>query len=784
MFKKKLFPLHLFLTFFISAVGQTSEHYGYGMDNTRDSLSYARIRQHMDSIRAERPTVALVLSGGGAKGAAHISIIQYLENQHIPIDLVMGTSIGGLVGGLYACGYNGKQLEAIIRSMDWDWLLLDLNPRSYDAMSEKDYDRCFQLSIPYGTYKARLDIQNPGKEIRRRGLLQDGIVQGRNIEDLFACLLAGYEDEIDFLSLPTPFVCVATDLVTAKPKVWMNGSLITALRSTMSIPGLFSPVKNNGMVLMDGSMRSNFPAEIAKELGADIIIGVDISSPALEFHQINSLTDMVFQTFDVLGREAYSSALKVTDIYIQPDLTGFNLLSFDSQSIATIIERGRQSAEQHKEDFEELNKLFEGENPYLFPRYPRFKKAVDLRSTNIDLRKIEFVGIDSKEERFLRRKLNMRSSDRRSLHTIDIENAISIMMGTKAFEKVTYEILGDTVPYVLRFNCFRAPVNRLGASVRFDAVDFASILLNTGLNAHKLTGARFDLTARLGLNTKVSSGLSLRSGRGVDLNLDLSFQAVRNGAFRIEPYDIRIDFNRGEADAHISLTPWKTVDLRLGGHADYFYRTSMLYDYELTAYNLDHMNKSNIFVGPYVSLRSDSFDDAYFPVSGWQTRVSYRWLISGLLHETERLHAVEIRLRHAKSSRHLTYIPFIQARHVSCIIAPYVNMLAVDDANKVLEQQITFAGINAPVLSMRTVATGGLNIRRQFGKKHYLTLTAQLLHESQELTDFVDSKLSETYYGFALEYAYNSFVGPIRANVHWSDIQKRLGFYVGIGFDF
>ena len=259
------------------ASGQNTTTYSYGIDPHRDSVAIAQYRSRMDSIRRERPTVALVLSGGGAKGAAHISVIQHLERAGLPIDLVMGTSIGGLVSGLYACGYTGEELEAIIRNQDWNYLLRDTHPRRFDALTQKDYDRQYQLSIPYGTYK--WDFHKP--VINSRSVLSDGIVQGRNIEDLFASLAVGYGDEMNFIDLPIPFVCVATDMITAKPKVWFSGKLIDALRSTMSIPGLFTPVKKNGMVLMDGSMRSNFPAEIAKQLGADIVIGVDVSAPAL-----------------------------------------------------------------------------------------------------------------------------------------------------------------------------------------------------------------------------------------------------------------------------------------------------------------------------------------------------------------------------------------------------------------------------------------------------------------------------------------------------------------------
>ena len=762
-----------------SVGGQTTLPYSYGIDHRRDSLQFELYQKYMDSIRTERPTVALVLSGGGAKGAAHISVIRYLEKAGIPIDLVMGTRIGGLVGGLYACGYSGEELEAIMLNQDWNYLLYDAHPRRFDALRQKDYDRQFQLSIPYGTYK--WDFHKP--EISSRSILRDGIVQGRNIEDLLSSLTVGYGDERNFIDLPIPFVCVATDMITAKPKVWYSGSLVTALRSTMSIPGMFTPVKKDNMVLTDGSMRNNFPAEIAKQLGADIIIGVDVSAPALNANQMRSMFDIVYQTTDVLGREAYERALSVTDIYIQPELSDFSLLSFDKESISTMIKRGDDAVKLHADKINELKERLGGiaiRNSHS----KELSKAVNLNKQTISYNKIQFTGINAKEERYLRNRLKMDPFGERPLHIVELEDAIATMIGTKAFEKVTYEILGDTAPYTLQFNCYRSPINQLGASVRFDAIDFASILIHNGINTHQLTGSRVDFTARLGLNTILSASHTLRTGQGVDFGTDLSFQAARNGAFRIDNYDIRIDFNRGRGDIYLSLMPWRMMILQLGIRADYFYRTSMLVNYGLQSTFFDKMDKSNIFVGPYAQLRSDSFDDPYFPTLGVQFKASYNWIPLGLQHDTKPLHSLQIGYRSAHGGDRTTAIPFLDARYVSATVVPYINMLSVNDANSILDQQITFAGINTPVVTYRTLFTTGFNLRQQFGKRHYVTATAQIVLQSDKMKDFFYVDSSKLNFGFALEYAYNSIVGPIRANVHWSDISHSIGFYLGIGFDF
>ena len=331
----------VFLLALLSAVPAGAQEYTFGIEPTRDSAAFAAFRVRMDSIRQHRPTVALVLSGGGAKGAAHIAVLKHLDSIGLQPDIIVGTSIGGLVGGLYSCGHSGKELEQLFLSQSWDTLLRDLVSTRYDALAQKDFDARCQLSLPFGQLNRDFFVQRDHQRSLRRNLLGGGVVQGQNICNLLGALTVGHADECSFLDFPIPFVCVATDMVSARAKVWHSGSLVTALRSTMSIPGLFSPVKTNDMVLLDGSMRSNFPVEVARLLGADTVIGVDISAPSLHAYEMNTLVDIIAQTTDVLGRETYDAAVQGTDIYIRPDLREFSLLSFNEADIRSMINRGR-----------------------------------------------------------------------------------------------------------------------------------------------------------------------------------------------------------------------------------------------------------------------------------------------------------------------------------------------------------------------------------------------------------------------------------------------------------
>ena len=338
----------------------------YCIDPVADSISMSEFRSYLDSIRKERPTVALVLSGGGAKGASHIGVIHYLDSLKIPVDVVLGTSMGGLVGALYALGYTAHEMDSLIRTIDWNMALSDKVPREYVSYSQKKYKEKILLSFPF--YYAKQDYLD--RKAAERGYetpdhrhgelrlgagkddavsvvkdnlkssLPSGLAYGQNVNNLLSSLTVGYQDNMHFIDLPVPFVCVATDMVSAKPKIWYRGGLKTAMRSTMSIPGVFAPVKVDGMVLVDGGMRNNYPADLAMEMGADIIIGVDLSSGYRTYGGLNDLKDIIGQGVDMLGRESYEKNVGIPDVTVKPDLPEYNMMSFDDKSIDVIIRRG------------------------------------------------------------------------------------------------------------------------------------------------------------------------------------------------------------------------------------------------------------------------------------------------------------------------------------------------------------------------------------------------------------------------------------------------------------
>lgn len=751
-----------------------AQTFTYGIDPARDSVDFAQFRVRMDSIRQHRPVVALVLSGGGAKGAAHISVLRHLDSIGLHPDMVVGTSIGGLVGGLYACGYSGNDLQQIFLSQAWDTLLRDLHSTRYDPLFQKDFDRRCQLALSFG--RLNRDFFLAGNRTRniRRNLVGGGVVEGMNVQNLLGLLTAGYGGERSFLDLPTPFVCVASDMVSAQPKIWHSGRLVDALRSTMSIPALFSPVKMEGMVLLDGAMRSNFPVEVALQLGADTVIGVDISSPPLTADEINTVMDIVSQTTDVLGRERYDAAVRATDIYIKPDLHDYSLLSFNEADIRAMMLRGRQAVAQAA------------------PRLAALSSHIDtlthsnthtLTHSNIDtipIATVSFVGVSVHAGQYLRHLTGI--GNQTTPH--DIQNAIERMMGTKAFETITYQLLGPRPPYILQFTCKPAAVNVLGVGVRFDTREMGAILIHAGFNTRSITGSRATIEGRLGQRSSIKGLYGFRRRDGIGLGTSVGTEYVQHGTFFADPYDFQIGFLHSRADIFLDVTTWNHHNIRAGLLLDHWHRYSFLSDYGLSGSDFDAMSRDNAFVAFFAHMRSDTYDDPYFPTRGIRSDLQASLYFPSLMDSTGFFYSLSGNIEAALAAGYVTFSPYAAARYVSRFTVPYMNALSVTSSSRILEQQIPFVGIGDAVACQRLVSTAGLSLRVHVIGKHYVSLLGQALHQSDELYSHFRADRSSSAFGLGLEYAYRSPVGPLRATLHWSSFDHTFGALLNLGVEF
>ena len=309
--------------------------------------------------QTSRPSVGLALSGGGALGLAHIGVLRYLEEHRVPVDKIAGTSMGGLLGGLYATGHNAADLERIIRQADWKDLLR-ATPRFEDLIvSEKQvWNRVTgPYSIPLG-----------------KGLtLPAGINEGQALVGLLSAETAAYWDVQNFDDLPIPFRCVATDLMSGEALVLQKGHLPYALRATMAIPGIFAPVEQDGRILVDGGLVNNFPADVAKGMGAEVIIGVTLRVAPPQAEELRNLTDVVRQTVNIAVMQNEIPRVPLADVRIAVEFQKQQAMDFSDP--ASLIEIGYRAAATNQAALDKLSLTNEQWQQHLAARRSRLKNA-------------------------------------------------------------------------------------------------------------------------------------------------------------------------------------------------------------------------------------------------------------------------------------------------------------------------------------------------------------------------------------------------------------------------
>lgn len=803
----KKFVLLLLSSVVLSVLSVTSisaQDFTRSVSPHRDSLEVKAFRAHLDSIRQHRPTVALVLSGGGAKGAAHVGVFQYLDSLNIPVDFIIGTSMGGLMGSLKAMGYPTTFIDSLIRGIDWNMMMRDKLPREYVSYSETKYKEKYLLSMPFfypdgNDSSAKRDDDIPRKHGRFTldandddssnflkdnilGSLPSGYVYGQNVNNLLNSVTVGYQDSVSFVNLPIPFACVATDLASGKTKVWYDGKLNTALRTTMSIPGVFAPVRMDGMILVDGGMRDNYPTTLAKQLGADIIIGVDVSAPSKEYSEIRFIGDIISQSMDMWGRDVYEKNVSVPDVTIKPDITGYSSLSFSKENIDKLIANGYEAAKQQDSALVAVkNRLKGAVSETKLDGYRHSIVSHPVRIKNVDI-----LGVNSKEkEMLLDNIVNISPGE---LLTVDkISDIVAQIYATQCFDYVAYELHGQDEPYELAIICRRGPTHHLGVGVRADSEEIAAALVNVGLWAHKLRGSTLDLNARISANPYFQMHYSLNLPKVPTLNAISTVRWSDMKMFRDKYVWNTLDYTTVSEDIFLSGLRWSFFDFKVGVRGDFcFDLDDNPFLSALEGYY--PMTKRNYYLRPYANVLADTFDDGYFPTKGWKVNVGYEWTMThNKTPEVEMswFHTASVEVAGAVSiGKVFTWIPRLNMRYLfgsSGVPIIYSNFVGGMIDGRYMDQQVAFAGTTKLLPMGNVLNVVNSDFRFRLVKNHYLSGLFSCSYSASDISSFLNGQWN---YGTALQYSYDTIFGPISLNVHWSNLTKRVGFYASVGYNF
>ena len=431
------------------------------------------------SQKNDHPKVGVVLSGGGAKGIAHVGILKALEEEGIRPDFIVGTSMGSIIGGLYAIGYSADQLDSIVRQIDWDIILSSNIPYNYISFEEKEYYTRFLATLYFKDGKLSIP---------------SGMLEGQMLSQMLSRYTWPAMRHDSFDDFPIPFRCVATDVSTGNPIVFNSGALGSAMRASMAIPTVFTAADLDSTLAVDGGVLDNFPVDEAIKMGADYIIGVNVSDEGLtNAHELGSMTGILMQVAMFPSLKKVDSDIKKCDIYIKPDLQNYSTASFNNY--AEILELGYKAGEQARSKFHDLAKKI---NKHYMPPSGIYLNVDSIFIANIELRGNKLVG-----DRLILGKLKI--DERKKTTREDIEGGINRVYGTNAFNKVLYQIekTNDEDKYTLIVNVVEKQPASINASVHYDNLFSAGILLNTTLRNLLGKSSRFIAEGDISANPKV-----------------------------------------------------------------------------------------------------------------------------------------------------------------------------------------------------------------------------------------------------------------------------------------
>ena len=770
-----------------------------GIDPKADSVAVQQMRDRMAQIRQYRPTVALVLSGGGAKGLAHIGVIRYVESLGIPVDMVLGTSMGGLIGGLYALGYNVDQMEELVKSIDWNWVFTDRVSRKYVSYGDTKYKEKYMLAIPFyyekDYYRMKMmndyrfdpmhkhDMLNIGADneggadfFKKNllGSLPSGYIFGQNVSNLISSLTIGYQDSIDFKDLPVPYACIAADMVSGKAKIWHSGRMNDAMRSTMSIPGVFAPVRLDGMVLVDGGLRDNYPTALAREMGADIIIGVDLSDPRKTYMEVNNIGDIIGQGIEMMMRDGIEKNLLIPDVKIKPELKGFHMMSFSPQNADTIMVRGYQAALAQDSLLREVALKTAG-------KYTPIKKkpAIGMSKDSLVIADVEIMGVLPREKEILKERLDLKYGEKISRE--ELYDIVARIYGTQAYDYVTYGLQGKEEPFDLVLNCRKGPIHQFGLGVRADTEEIVSVMLNVGLNVHKLHGHMFDLSAKVSANPYASFHWSYDIPKFPTFNGLASIRWTDLNMLNLGNNRLNFNYLSARQELYLSNIKWKQLDGRVGLRNEIVRMGRVMSDIN-DCYDCNLLG--NDFVSAFFDVGTYTFDDGYFPTRGVSAGLSYSWTFTGFPNKFENFHTIAADAKVVLPFGDIfALIPSFNCRFLlgDDVPVPFFNAVGGSLPSRYLDQQMPFIGVTHLSAMENILTIYRADLRFKVTKNHYVTGIVNYLRDSDTFKTYAEGS---GFIGFGAEYSYDTIFGPLTADIHWSSLTGKVGFYISAGYNF
>lgn len=715
-----------------------------------------------------RPKIGLTLSGGGAKGLAHIGILEAIDSAGLKIDYITGTSMGAIVGALYSVGYSGKEIEEMSRKIDWEILLSNNIASRALSMEEKDQYKRYAIELPLSHGKFQL---------------QTGYIKGQEVNSKMSELFFHVYNIRDFGKFPIPFKCMATDLETGKLIVLDSGNISSALRSTMAIPGVFSAVARNDKKLVDGGLVRNFPVKNVKEMGADIVIGSNVTNGLAKYEKIKNPVDVLLQMAFFRESEDFKEELPLTNIYIHQPLEKYNTASFGSADI--IIDSGVNTGltyyHQFKKLADSLNIIYGAQR---LVHQPIEEKKVFITNYRVE-------GLSKTTVPFLVHTMNF--NDHRYYTATQISDKVHRAVGSRYYSGITYTLreLGKDSAEII-FSVEEEPSTSVKGSIYYTKF--------RGINAN------MNITSRDLLVPNSRSLLSLSLGESIQMEAEhLQYLGrIKNMAFRagfrldnveINAYkDFKVagsydqNFYKGYLDFQNSESNRLTVGI--GSSIENIHYSPKIHAPSESSGFINYLRS-------YAYFKFNNLNQIIYPSSGIKINAEFSYIYRQKHRISFYENGSEVVAPDFSDFSRLSFDGSFYSKISSklCLFSEAqlginflsnpnpLNNFQIGGINGDFRNQVRFAGLQEATINSSGVAAAQLGVRRSIANNIYAIGRANILFK-----DFATTKSSTSsgtwLSGYALTFAYKTPIGPLELSAMYCDQSKKLQSYVLFGIPF
>lgn len=714
----------------------------------------------VEKQKPSRPSVGLVLSGGGAKGFAYVGILKAVQEAGLRIDYIAGTSMGSIVAGLYAMGYHPDSIRKIVQTENWEMVLNDEIPRKDLAYEEKEFGEKYIVSLPL-----------KGKKIN----MMSSLHEGQEVDQLLNYYLSPAYKINDFSKLDIPFLCIGTDLLTGESVELTNGYLPDAIRASMSIPGFFSPTKYDGRYLVDGGVVNNYPAVNVKHEGIDIVVGADVQGGLKnDINKLQSVTAVIDQIIGFYRVEANNEGYAATDLYMHIPMD-YGMMEFTAYD--SIMAAGEKIGREY---YPKLKALADSLNAIEF-RPLRVYNTKPIDSIYVD---DVFIEGNNKLPDFYFRDL-IDDYNNTNISLTQLREKVTEIYGTRFFTHVNFKFKQEEGKNNLYFYVKEADPGYLSAAVHYDANYQGSILAN--ITARNVLGKRTKLFADiiLGTNPRLNAMYTVSNSKSFGVGAMIDIYTFTFNDYEKSVKSGKLDFSNFSVSGFFHKTFQNRFALRAGIKYEYFRAKQDVVTDTILSYYEDYSSYGTLFA----SFNIDTYNNHYFPTRGARGELKAKYAMPWSDNDLSQLlqSSIIIYLKYDQNipiSSKLTLRPgfFGAVTFKQDLMPPLQHWVGVGglNPNNYVENHVSFTGVNFVQSWGFYTWIGRMKLQYQLLDKVFLIARADVGINVQEFDQIYN--FNETMVGYGVTASYNSFIGPIELTMMGSNVNPDPSFFINVGF--